>query len=168
MTLIYSSNDATRHPFIPPLIRWSPFHSAYRQSRIGRITDSVKWVETQFKDKSFDSNAWRWMINKQEAWDTQYTNVSVGLFNYPVLMDVPGHLTSGATYASWRRPDPAFSYTWSLPNEWIVSLAIYLRAETRNSATLLEKIKDWGLKISWTWRNDKSRGQGIIFLSDVP
>ena len=73
----------------------------YRQSRIPAHSE-LAWIldcftgfgemsrMTQFKDKSrkfIDSKMSEdELTNEQKAWDTIHTNVSVGLFNYPVLM----------------------------------------------------------------------------------
>ena len=84
----------------------------YRQSRISAHSE-LAWIldcftgfgemsrMTQFKDKSckfIDSKMPEdELTNEQKAWDTIHTNVSVGLFNYPVLM-AADILLYGATY----------------------------------------------------------------------
>ena len=84
----------------------------YRQSRVPAHSE-LAWIldcftgfgemsrMTQFKDKSrkfIDSKIPEdELTNEQKAWDTIHTNVSVGLFNYPVLM-AADILLYGATY----------------------------------------------------------------------
>lgn len=84
----------------------------YRQSRVPAHSE-LAWIldcftgfgemsrMTQFKDKSrkfIDSKMSEdELTNEQKAWDTIHTNVSVGLFNYPVLM-AADILLYGATY----------------------------------------------------------------------
>jgi len=84
----------------------------YRQSRIPAHSE-LAWIldcftgfgemsrMTQFKDKSrkfIDSKMPEdELTNEQKAWDIIHTNVSVGLFNYPVLM-AADILLYGATY----------------------------------------------------------------------
>ena len=84
----------------------------YRQSRVPAHSE-LAWIldcftgfgemsrMTQFKDKSrkfIDSKMPEdELTNEQKAWDIIHTNVSVGLFNYPVLM-AADILLYGATY----------------------------------------------------------------------
>ena len=84
----------------------------YRQSRVPAHSE-LAWIldcftgfgemsrMTQFKDKSrkfIDSKIPEdELTNEQKVWDTIHTNVSVGLFNYPVLM-AADILLYGATY----------------------------------------------------------------------
>lgn len=84
----------------------------YRQSRVPAHSE-LAWIldcftgfgemsrMTQFKDKSrkfIDSKMPEdELTNEQKAWDTIHTNISVGLFNYPVLM-AADILLYGATY----------------------------------------------------------------------
>ena len=84
----------------------------YRQSRVPAHSE-LAWIldcftgfgemsrMTQFKDKSrkfIDSKIPEdELTNEQKAWDTIHTNVSVGLFNYPVLM-AADILLYGASY----------------------------------------------------------------------
>ena len=84
----------------------------YRQSRVPAHSE-LAWIldcftgfgemsrMTQFKDKSrkfIDSKIPEdKLTNEQKAWDTIHTNVSVGLFNYPVLM-AADILLYGASY----------------------------------------------------------------------
>ena len=90
----------------------NPSVHLYRQSRISAHSE-LAWIldcftgfgemsrMTQFKDKSrkfIDSKMPEdELTNEQKAWDTIHTNVSVGLFNYPVLM-ATDILLYGATY----------------------------------------------------------------------
>lgn len=90
----------------------NPSVHLYRQSRISAHSE-LAWIldcftgfgemsrMTQFKDKSrkfIDSKMPEdELTNEQKAWDTIHTNVSVGLFNYPVLM-AADILLYGATY----------------------------------------------------------------------
>ena len=90
----------------------NPSIHLYRQSRISAHSE-LAWIldcftgfgeisrMTQFKDKSrkfIDSKMPEdELTNEQKAWDTIHTNVSVGLFNYPVLM-AADILLYGATY----------------------------------------------------------------------
>ena len=90
----------------------NPSIHLYRQSRIPAHSE-LAWIldcftgfgemgrMTQFKDKSrkfLDSKMPEDELNnKRKAWDTIHTNVSVGLFNYPVLM-AADILLYGATY----------------------------------------------------------------------
>ena len=90
----------------------NPSIHLYRQSRIPAHSE-LAWIldcftgfgemsrMTQFKDKSrkfIDSKIPEDELNnEQKAWDTIRTNVSVGLFNYPVLM-AADILLYGATY----------------------------------------------------------------------
>ena len=133
---------------------------------------------TQFKDKSrkfIDSKIPEDELNnEQKAWDTIRTNVSVGLFNYPVLM-AADILLYGATYVPVgddqtqhleftrdiaERMNRKFGDLFIVPKPVIQQHQFFGKDQGLRIKDLVNPAK----KMS---KSDES-GKGIIFLSDDP
>lgn len=167
----------------------NPSIHLYRQSRIPAHSE-LAWIldcftgfgemsrMTQFKDKSrkfIDSKMPEdELTNEQKAWDTIHTNVSVGLFNYPVLM-AADILLYGATYVPVgddqtqhleftrdiaERMNRKFGDLFIVPKPVIQQHQFFGKDQGLRIKDLVNPAK----KMS---KSDES-GKGIIFLSDDP
>ena len=161
----------------------------YRQSRVPAHSE-LAWIldcftgfgemsrMTQFKDKSrkfIDSKMSEdELTNEQKAWDTIHTNVSVGLFNYPVLM-AADILLYGATYVPVgddqtqhleftrdiaERMNRKFGELFIVPKPVAQQHQFFGKDQGLRIKDLMNPTK----KMS---KSDDS-GKGVIFLSDEP
>ena len=161
----------------------------YRQSRVPAHSE-LAWIldcftgfgemsrMTQFKDKSrkfIDSKIPEdELTNEQKVWDTIHTNVSVGLFNYPVLM-AADILLYGATYVpvgddqtqhlEFTR-DIAERMNRKFGDLFIVPKPVAQQHQFFGNDQGL-RIKDLTNPIKKMSKSDDS-GKGIIFLGDEP
>ena len=161
----------------------------YRQSRIPAHSE-LAWIldcftgfgemsrMTQFKDKSrkfIDSKMPEdELTNEQKAWDIIHTNVSVGLFNYPVLM-AADILLYGATYVpvgddqtqhlEFTR-DIAERMNRKFGNLFVVPKPVAQQHQFFGNDQGL-RIKDLMNPTKKMSKSDDS-GKGVIFLGDEP
>ena len=167
----------------------NPSIHLYRQSRISAHSE-LAWIldcftgfgemsrMTQFKDKSrkFINSKMSEdeLNNEQKAWNTIHTNVSVGLFNYPVLM-AADILLYGANYVPVgddqtqhleftrdiaERMNRKFGDLFIVPKPVIQQHQFFGKDQGLRIKDLVNPAK----KMS---KSDES-GKGIIFLSDDP
>ena len=167
----------------------NPSIHLYRQSRISAHSE-LAWIldcftgfgemsrMTQFKDKSrkfLDSKITKGeMSDEQRIWDTIDRNISVGLFNYPVLM-AADILLYGATYVPVgddqtqhleftrdiaERMNRKFGDLFIVPKPVIQQHQFFGKDQGLRIKDLVNPAK----KMS---KSDES-GKGIIFLSDDP
>ena len=168
----------------------NPSIHLYRQSRISAHSE-LAWIldcftgfgemsrMTQFKDKShkfldeIDSKI-SLPTSRQKAWDVVHTGISVGLFNYPVLM-AADILLYGATYVPVgddqtqhleftrdiaERMNRKFGDLFIVPKPVIQQHQFFGKDQGLRIKDLVNPAK----KMSKSDESDK----GIIFLSDDP
>lgn len=176
----------------------NPSIHLYRQSRISAHSE-LAWIldcftgfgemsrMTQFKDKSrkfLDSKITKGeMSDEQRIWDTIDRNISVGLFNYPVLM-AADILLYGATYVPVGDDQTQhLEFTRDIAERMNRKFGERMNYDKFVDLFIVPKPviqqhqffgKDQGLRIKdlvnpakKMSKSDES-GKGIIFLSDVP